>query len=465
MTGRAVMELGTTSHAGKSWLATALCRWCAREGLKVAPFKAQNMRNNARTVPGLNGALGEIGSVLYFQRLAAPAEPEVRMHPVLLEPQRDTASQVVVFGEVRADLARVPWRERTETLWPFAPDALHALLRENELVVIEGAGSPAEINLHASDYANVRTAREAQAACLLVGDIDRGGDFAHLFGTHQLLPADERALIRDFVLNRFGGDAGLLAPGPQQLQQLAGVPTLAVLPMWRRHGLPEEDGVFEVGEQRGIAGLQVAIVAFPRIDKLDEFEPLRDAPGVCVPGCARRASSRAPTGSCCRARRRPVPVWNGCARKASMRESRATPRPAAECSACAAACRCWAASRTIPTKSTVTRPPRAPCPASVCCRGRRASSAPGCFDARAHVSAPPRARGRRSTASRSRAARFTTAARSSKRARLAPASRCATRRTSRSAGYSATCSACTCTASSSRPPCCGPCLGPKQYLH
>ena len=244
--GRAVMVLGTTSGAGKSWLATALCRWSARQGLRVAPFKAQNMSNNARVVPGRDGVMGEIGSAQYFQALAARAEPEVRMNPVLLKPEHDTASQVVVLGEARAELSQLPWRERSERLWPFARDALHALLRENDLVVIEGAGSPAEINLHASDYVNMRTALEANATCLLVSDIDRGGAFAHLYGTHQLLTADERALMRGFVLNRFRGDAALLAPGPQQLERLTGVPTLAVLPMWRGHGLPEEDGVFDV---------------------------------------------------------------------------------------------------------------------------------------------------------------------------------------------------------------------------
>ncbi len=283
MSARAVMVLGTTSGAGKSWLATALCRWYARRGLKVAPFKAQNMSNNARVVPGPGGAgreLGEIGSAQYFQALAARAEPEVRMNPVLLKPERDDASQVVVLGAVRADLAALPWRERSERLWPFAHDALQALRRENELVVIEGAGSPAEINLHASDYVNLRTARAANAACLLVTDIDRGGAFAHLYGTHQLLSADERALIRGFVLNRFRGDAALLAPGPQQLQQLTGVPTLAVLPMWRGHGLPEEDGVFDDRPSGDAAGPQIAIVAFPRISNLDEFQPLRDGAGV-----------------------------------------------------------------------------------------------------------------------------------------------------------------------------------------
>ena len=278
MTARAVMVLGTTSGAGKSWLATALCRWYERRGLKVAPFKAQNMSNNARVVPGVDGRLGEIGSAQYFQALAARRTPDVRMNPVLLKPERDTASQVVVMGEVRPDLAPVPWRERSEALWPFAREALQGLMNDNDLVVIEGAGSPAEINLHASDYVNMRTALAAQAACLLVTDIDRGGAFAHLYGTHQLLPEAERRLLRGFVLNRFRGDASLLPPGPQQLQQLTGVPTLAVLPMWRGHGLPEEDGVFDDAPTG--KGLRIAVVAYPRISNLDEFQPLRSLPGV-----------------------------------------------------------------------------------------------------------------------------------------------------------------------------------------
>jgi len=281
MTAKAVTVLGTTSAAGKSWLATALCRWYARRGLKVAPFKAQNMSNNARVVPGLAGALGEIGSAQYFQALAARARPDVRMNPVLLKPESDTGSQVVVLGEVRADLAAVPWRERSERLWPFARDALHALMAENDVVVIEGAGSPAEINLMASDFVNLRTAREVHAACLLVSDIDRGGAFAHLYGTHQLIGADDRALIRGFVLNRFRGDAELLAPGPQQLQQLTSVPTLAVLPLWRGHGLPEEDGMFDATSGAVTAsGPRVAVIAAPRISNLDEFQSLRHGSGV-----------------------------------------------------------------------------------------------------------------------------------------------------------------------------------------
>lgn len=308
MTARAVMVLGTTSHAGKSWLATALCRWYARQGLKVAPFKAQNMSNNARVVPGLDQRMGEIGSAQYFQALAANRVPEVRMNPVLLKPERDTASQVVVLGEVNIEYTQMPWRERSELLWPHARAALRELMSENDVVVIEGAGSPAEINLHSSDYVNMRTALEVDAACLLVTDIDRGGAFAHLYGTHQMLPANERELIRGFVLNRFRGDAGLLAPGPAQLEALTGVPTVAVLPMWRGHGLPEEDGIYDgpspastrsapqggqavlgSGPANGLnddtpsgasTGLKIAVVAYPRISNLDEFQPLRGLSNV-----------------------------------------------------------------------------------------------------------------------------------------------------------------------------------------
>lgn len=296
MSARCVMVWGTTSGAGKSWLTTALCRWYARQGFKVAPFKAQNMSNNARVVPGLDGRPGEIGAAQYFQALAARAVPDVRMNPVLLKPERDTASQVVVMGRVRADLAALPWRARSELLWAPARDALQALRAEHEVLVIEGAGSPAEINLQASDYVNLRTASEVQAAGLLVADIDRGGAFAHLYGTHQLLPPAERALLRGFVLNRFRGDAALLAPGPQQLEAMTGVPTLAVLPMWRGHGLPEEDGLHDVGDEGADAGpwgdaavagasasrppLRIAVIVYPRVSNVDEFQPLRGLPGV-----------------------------------------------------------------------------------------------------------------------------------------------------------------------------------------
>ena len=274
---RCVMVLGTTSGAGKSWLTTALCRYYARQGLKVAPFKAQNMSNNARVVPGPGGVLGEIGSAQYFQALAARAVPEVRMNPLLLKPEADTHSQVVLMGQVSAELTALPWRGRSEKVWPQIAAALDALRAENDVVVMEGAGSPAEINLHASDIVNMRVARHANARCLLVTDIDRGGAFAHLYGTWE----DERALIAGFVLNKFRGDAALLAPAPQMLQELTGVPTVATIPMWWQHGLPEEDGVFDDRSfAAGAVHTTVAVVAYPRISNLDEFQPLKNVPGV-----------------------------------------------------------------------------------------------------------------------------------------------------------------------------------------
>ena len=276
MTAKAVMVLGTTSGAGKSWLTTALCRYYARQGLKVAPYKAQNMSNNARVVAG-----GEIGSAQYFQALAARVTPEVRMNPLLLKPEKDTQSQVILMGQVNAELSKMEWRGRSASVWPVVAQALDALLAENDVVVIEGAGSPAEINLKASDIVNMRVAAHANASCLLVTDIDRGGAFAHLYGTWAMLDAAEQKLIKGFVLNKFRGDASLLAPGPQMLQDLTGVPTVATLPMWWQHGLPEEDGVFDDrSRSSGAVSRIIAVIAYPRISNLDEFQPLKNVPGL-----------------------------------------------------------------------------------------------------------------------------------------------------------------------------------------
>jgi adenosylcobyric acid synthase len=313
MTAKTIMVLGTTSGAGKSWLTTALCRYYARQGLKVAPFKAQNMSNNARVVAGRQfpdepplGKLapsggsaahavanvgvhsygGEIGSAQYFQALAANAVPEVRMNPLLLKPESDTSSQVVLLGQVNDTLTQTPWRERSELVWPMIQQSLHELMAENDVVVIEGAGSPAEINLASSDIVNMRVALAANASCLLITDIDRGGAFAHLYGTYALLPAQEQALIKGFVLNKFRGDAALLVPGPAMLQHLTGVPIVATLPMWWQHGLPEEDGLFDDRNinrgsiKSGSVTLTIAIIAYPRISNLDEFQALKNVPGV-----------------------------------------------------------------------------------------------------------------------------------------------------------------------------------------
>ena len=302
MTAKAIMVLGTTSGAGKSWLTTALCRYYARQGLKVVPFKAQNMSNNARVVaptlatscaalplegtnfPGggsSENCSGEIGSAQYFQSLAANAVPEVRMNPLLLKPERDTHSQVILLGQVNDELTHAPWRDRSERVWPTIQKALGELMAENDVVVIEGAGSPAEINLKDSDIVNMRVAVAANATCLLVTDIDRGGAFAHLYGTFALLPPEEQALIKGFVLNKFRGDAALLAPGPEMLQAMTGVPVVATLPMWWQHGLPEEDGVFDDRSvASGAVETTIAVIAYPRISNLDEFQALKNVPGV-----------------------------------------------------------------------------------------------------------------------------------------------------------------------------------------
>ena len=276
MTAKAVMVLGTTSGAGKSWLTTALCRYYARQGFKVAPYKAQNMSNNARVVAG-----GEIGSAQYFQALAANATPEVRMNPLLLKPEKDTQSQVILMGQVDADLSKMEWRGRSAYVWPVVAKALDELMAENDVVVIEGAGSPAEINLKHSDIVNMRVALHVNAACLLVTDIDRGGAFAHLYGTWAMLDSDEQKLIKGFVLNKFRGDAKLLPPGPQMLQDLTGVPTVGTLPMWWQHGLPDEDGMFDDRTRSsGKITKTIAVIAYPRISNLDEFQPLKNIPGV-----------------------------------------------------------------------------------------------------------------------------------------------------------------------------------------
>lgn len=271
MLAKAIMIQGCTSSAGKSYLCAALCRILSDEGLRVAPFKAQNMSNNAGVTPdGL-----EMGRAQLVQARAARVTPDVRMNPVLLKPEADTRSQVVLLGKAHPELTALPWRERKPKLWPHVQGALHSLMNEFDVVVIEGAGSPAEVNLRESDIVNMRVAREVGASVLLAADIDRGGAFAHLLGTWHCLNAEERALLRGFILNRFRGDARLLAPAPQWLEEQTGVPTVGVVP-WLNVPLPEEDGVAverSAFSDQPSAGF-VAIARLPRVSNLDEFAPL-----------------------------------------------------------------------------------------------------------------------------------------------------------------------------------------------
>lgn len=266
-----LMIQGASSSAGKSLLTTALARAFARRGLDVVPFKAQNMSNNARVVLG-----GEIGVAQYLQALAAGVEPDVRMNPVLVKPEGDNQSQVVVLGRPDLALSRQPWRERSGALWAPIAESLRGLRAEHELVLIEGAGSPAEINLRDSDLANMSVALAAAARVLLVADIDRGGAFAHLYGTWALLSPKERALLCGFVLNKFRGDMALLSPAPRQLASLTGLDTLGVMP-WLEHGLPDEDGA---ATPLTGAGFRVAVVRYPGASNLDEFKPLEQVAAV-----------------------------------------------------------------------------------------------------------------------------------------------------------------------------------------
>ncbi|HJR94454.1 MAG TPA: cobyric acid synthase [Gaiellaceae bacterium] len=260
---------GVSSFSGKSFLVTALARAFSRRGTRVAPFKAQNMSNNARVVDG-----GEIGVAQYLQALAAGIEPDVRMNPILVKPEGDDRSQVVVLGRVHHDASRQRWRERPPSLWPVAEQALHELLREYELVILEGAGSPAETNLRSTDLSNMRSAHAADAPVLLVADIDRGGAFAHLFGTWALVTGDDRRRLSGFVLNKFRGDERLLAPAPEGLERETGMAYAGLLP-FVEHGLPDEDGAAPPIPRPGRP--RVAVVRYPTASNLDEFKALEQA--------------------------------------------------------------------------------------------------------------------------------------------------------------------------------------------
>lgn len=268
---RSLMVLGCTSDAGKSLLATALCRWYARNGVRVAPFKAQNMSNNARVVAG-----GEIGVAQWLQARAAGVEPDVRMNPVLLKPEADTQSQVVVRGVVDRALSSMPWNDRHDALWTPMAASYDELAAEYDLVVVEGAGSPAEINLR--DQVNNRMIEYADAAGLLASDIDRGGSFAHLFGTWSLVPDATRARLEAFVLNRFRGDASLLEPGPTMLTERTSMACAGVMPMLD-HDLPREEGASERA-RAPVGAPRVVIPRFPFGSNLDEFDLLRHAAHV-----------------------------------------------------------------------------------------------------------------------------------------------------------------------------------------
>ena len=283
------MVQGCTSDAGKSLLTAALCRSFANRGVRVAPFKAQNMSNNAAVC--LDGS--EIGRAQYLQAIAARVEPDVRMNPILLKPVADTASSVIMMGRPAPELTTIGWGERRSHTWPVVTGALRSLRAEFDLVIVEGAGSPAEVNLRASDIVNMSVALESDALVYLVADIDRGGAFAHLLGTVECLSAEERALVCGFVLNKFRGDASLLAPAPEWLLDRSGIATVAVVP-WLRHRVPDEDRLLlHNATGANIGDKRVAVVAYPWASNFDEFEGLASSEALTVEVVRERVDLRA----------------------------------------------------------------------------------------------------------------------------------------------------------------------------
>lgn len=282
----ALLVAGTTSDAGKSMVVAGLCRLLTRHGMRVAPFKAQNMSNNsAVTVEG-----GEIGRAQAMQARAAGLAPSIRFNPILLKPGSDRTSQLVVRGQVAGTMAAGDYFTRRGELAGVVADELASLRAEFDAVICEGAGSPAEINLRASDLANMGLARAAGLAVLLVGDIDRGGLLAHLFGTVAVLEPEDQKLISGFLVNKFRGDPALLAPGLDQLEALTGRPTYGVIPHLDSLWMDTEDSLSvtagaTLGEPvppRGSEWLRVAAVRLPRISNSTDVEALACEPGVLV---------------------------------------------------------------------------------------------------------------------------------------------------------------------------------------
>ena len=274
------MVVGTTSHAGKSFLTTAICRLLFRNGWRVAPFKGQNMALNAYVTA--NG--GEIGYAQAVQAWAAGVAPTVEMNPILLKPQGDMTSQVILKGKAVGKVGAADYYEQYfEVGWQAITESLQQLTAEFDFIVCEGAGSPAEINLKHRDLTNMRVAKYLNAPTILVVDIDRGGAFAHVVGTLDLLDPEERALIRGVVINKFRGQRSLLDSGIKWLEERTGIPVLGVIP-WLDHVFPAEDSLdlLERKSSKSQNGLNISIIRLPRISNFTDFDPLESEDSVTV---------------------------------------------------------------------------------------------------------------------------------------------------------------------------------------
>lgn len=292
MRARSLMVLGTASHVGKSIITTALCRIFARTGVKVAPFKAQNMSlNSAATVDGF-----EIGRAQALQAEAAGVCATRDMNPILLKPDSDSSCQVIVQGRIWKKLSASEYHlDWVQELLPIVVESYERLAESNDLMILEGAGSPAEINLKSGDIVNMQMAAAADAACLLVADIDRGGAFASLLGTLELLDPEERERIHGFVINKFRGDLKLLTPGIVEIEKKLRIRCVGVIPYIPDLGLDEEDSLgleskyartrsvaWEISEQDKTRRLRVAVVALPYLSNFTDFDLLAAEPCVSL---------------------------------------------------------------------------------------------------------------------------------------------------------------------------------------
>ena len=283
-----LLVAGTTSDAGKSVVTAGICRWLRRRGVRVAPFKAQNMSNNSAIAISADGRGGEIGRAQALQAAACGLAPDVRFNPVLLKPGSDHSSQVIVLGEAVGSINAANFHDLKPQLAATAFDTLAALRRDVDVVICEGAGSPAEINLREGDFVNMGLARAAGLPTIVVGDIDRGGVFAALFGTLALLDADDQRHIAGFLINKFRGSRELLEPGLTRLHALTRRPVLGVLPWQVDLWLDAEDSLAYgqvLGRPEAPVGaqwLRVAVVRLPRISNATDAEALATEPGVRV---------------------------------------------------------------------------------------------------------------------------------------------------------------------------------------
>lgn len=270
MPAKAIMIQGTASNAGKSLLAAGLCRVFRQDGYRVAPFKSQNMAlNSFITADGL-----EMGRAQVVQAQCAGVEPDTRMNPILLKPTNDTGSQVIVNGVPRGTMGAAEYFGWKKNLLPDILAAYESLAAENDIIVIEGAGSPAEINLKQEDFVNMGMAKLAHAPVLLAGDIDRGGVFASLYGTVKLLEPEEQARIKGLIINKFRGDVEILRPGLKTLEELTGKPVLGVVPMLDVD-IDEEDSLSSKLSREGKVGLaDIVVIRLPRLSNFTDFSPL-----------------------------------------------------------------------------------------------------------------------------------------------------------------------------------------------